>query len=119
MSNEFTVKATIDLHEMDHDDIIELLDKGFSELSSSEKEDFMRLNLYRANNDDIEQCYLDNINPGTEEDKDILNPYSLENDQRCHLLADTLSAFAYSRVRPTITEAIDLVKQMYNLMGWK
>ena len=119
MSNEFTVKATIDLHEMDHDDIIELLDKGFSELSSSEKEDFMRLNLDRANNDDIEQYYLDNINPGTEEDKDILNPYSLENDQRCYLLADTLSAFACSRVRPTVTEALDLVKQMYNLMGWK
>lgn len=45
MSNEFSVKATIDLHEMDNDDIAELLDHAFRELSSSEKEDFMRLNL--------------------------------------------------------------------------
>lgn len=119
MSNEFTVKATIDLHEMDHDDIAELLDKGFSELSSSEKEDFMRLNLYEANNDDIEEYYLDNIDKGTKEEDDTLEPSSLENEQRCLLLADTLSAFACTRLRPTLPEALDLVKQMYNFMCWK
>ena len=119
MSNEFTAKATIDLHEMDHDDIVELLGKCFDELSFAEKEDFMRLNLDEANNDDIEQYYLDNISSSTEEDDDSLDPCSLENDQRCLLLADTLSAFACSRFRPAITEAIDIVKQMYNFMGWK
>ena len=54
----------------------------------------MRLNLDEANNDDIEQYYLDNISSSTEEDDDSLDPCSLENDQRCLLLADTLSAFA-------------------------
>ena len=106
MSNEFSVKATIDLHEMDHDDIVELLGKCFDELSFAEKEDFMRLNLDEANNDDIEQYYLDNRSSSTEEDDDSLEPCSLENDQR-------------SRLRPAITEAIDIVKQMYNFMGWK
>ncbi len=119
MSNEFTVKATIDLHEMDHDDIAELLNQGFRELNLSEKEDFMRLNLEDADNDDIEEYYLDNIATGTEEEDESLNPSSLENEQRCFLLADTLSAFACSRLRPTLSEAIDLVKQMYNFMGWK
>ena len=119
MSNEFSVKATIDLHEMDHDDIAELLDHAFRELSSSEKEDFMRLNLYEAADDDIEEYYLDNIYKGTEEEDDSLSPSSLENEQRCQLLADTLSAFACSRLQPTLPEALDLVKQMYNLMGWK
>lgn len=119
MSNEFSVKATIDLHEMDHDDIAELLNNGFRELSSSEKEDFMRLNLDEASDFDIEQYYLDNIATGTEEEDDSLDPSSLENEQRCLLLADTLSAFACSRLRPTLPEALDLVKQMYNFMGWK
>jgi hypothetical protein len=118
MSNEFTVKAIIDLHEMDHDDIADFLEHGFRELSSSEKEDFMRLNLDEAADDDIEEYYLNNIDKGTEED-DSLSPSSLENEQRCLLLADTLSAFACSRLRPTLPEALDLVKQMYNFMGWK
>jgi hypothetical protein len=118
MSNEFSVKATIDLHEMDHDDIAELLDHAFRELSSSEKEDFMRLNLDDAADEDIEEYYLNYIDKGTEED-DSLNPSSLENEQRCLLLADTLSAFACTRLRPTLPEALDLVKQMYNFMGWK
>ena len=38
MSNEFTVKATIDLHEMDHDDIIELLKlAGYQCIANPEK----------------------------------------------------------------------------------
>lgn len=119
MSNEFTVKATIDLHEMDQEDLAELCDKCFSEMSSSEKEDFMRLNLFEADEDDIEEYYLDNIDKGTEKEDDSLSPSSLENEQRCLLLADTLSAFACSRLRPTLPEALDLVKQMYNFMGWK
>ena len=53
----------------------------------------MRLNLYEADDDDIEEYYLDNIDKGMKEEDVSLSPSSLENEQRCLLLADTLSAF--------------------------
>lgn len=106
MSNEFTAKATIDLHEMDHDDIVELLGKCFDELSFAEKEDFMRLNLDEANNDDIEQYYLDNISSSTEEDDDSLDPCSLENDQRCQPLLAHVSGQPLLRPLTSLSRCI-------------
>ena len=54
-----------------------------------------------------------------EEDEYSNDPEELENDDRCRLLADTMWCFNCSRMRPTLSEAIETVKKMYAWMCWK
>lgn len=58
----------------------------------------------------------------TKSKEELINtndPEELENDDRCRLLADTMRCFNGSRLRPTLSEAIETVKKMYAWMCWK
>ena len=94
----------------------------FDELPSRKQSEFIGENIGSAD-DDIKEAYSNIYDPRTdkdpEEDEYSNDPEELENDDRCRLLADTMRCFNCSRVRPTLSEAIETVKKMYAWMCWK
>ena len=95
----------------------------FDELSSHKHSDFIGENIGSADDDDIKEAYSNIYDPRTDTDPDedeySNDPEELENDDRCRLLADTMRCFNGSRLRPTLSEAIETVKKMYAWMCWK
>ncbi len=95
----------------------------FDELPSHKQSEFIGENIGSADDDDIKEAYSNIYDPRTdkdpEEDAYSNDPEELENDARCRLLADTMRCFNGSRVRPTLSEAIETVKKMYAWMCWK
>lgn len=95
----------------------------FDELPSRKQSDFIGANINSADDDDIKDAYNNisdpNSDDGSEEEMYSNDPAELENDDRCQLLADTMKCFNGSRVRPTLSEAIETVKEMYAWMSWK
>lgn len=95
----------------------------FDELPSHKQSEFIGENIGSADDDDIKEAYSNIYDPRTdkdpEEDEYSNDPEELENDDRCQLLADTMRCFNGSRVRPTLSEAIETVKEMYAWMCWK
>lgn len=110
----------IDMDSLDSDTLKEVCQQAFDAMYFDGREDFMRDNMSEADDLDIQDAYF--ANHGDEfddDDEDCTEPDKLEDPQRCYLLAATLSAYARSRIRLTLPQAIDATKQMYQLMGWK
>lgn len=93
----------------------------FDELPSYKQREFIGENINSADDDDIKDAYnnISDPNDGLEEEMYSNDPEELENDDRCRLLADTMKSFNGSRMRPTLFEAIETVKEMYAWMSWK
>lgn len=115
----------IDLDSLSIDEIQELAERAYDELSLFDKADFIANHLSDANDSYIEDYYKDNICQGdddNEEDyyeEDSFDPDTADDPSRCRMVAHTLRAYNHSRLLPTLEEAMRTVKQMYNYMGWK
>ena len=80
---------------------------------------FMRDNMDAADDDDIEQAYLNNNFSVDDVDEVCTDPAELDDEQRCYLLADVLKEYARSSLRLTLEDAINTTKQMSQQMNWK
>ena len=102
----------------------ELLRKFYDELSNTDKASFIANRLEDANDSSIEDYYNDYIrkdddNDDDDEEEDSFDPDTAEDPSRCWMMKQILRAFNRSRIEPTREEAMETVKQMYDLMGWK
>ena len=101
----------------------ELLRKFHDELSNTDKASFIANRLEDANDSSIEDYYNDYIRSDDDndddEEEDSFDPDTAEDPSRCWMMKQILRAFNRSRIEPTREEAMETVKQMYDLMGWK
>lgn len=118
----------IDLDFFTIDEIQKLAERAYDELSFTEKSNFIAKHLEDANDSYIEDYYKkhirqndddDNGNDEAVEEEDSFDPNTAEDPARCWMMKQILRAFNRSRIEPTREEAMETVKQMYDLMGWK
>lgn len=116
-----TININLDLAIMSSKDARRLVNRLFEKMSGYDKEEFINDNIAYASDDKIDEAYECNHYELLDDDDDEarIEPANLEDPQRCYLLADTLSAYSRSRLRPTLPEAVEATKQMYQLMNWK
>lgn len=122
--NEELMK-NIDFYSLPSDVFKELLGRFYDELSNTDKATFIADRLEDANESSIEDYYNDYIRQNDDEDddddgeEDSFDPDTAEDPARCWMMKQILRAFNRSRIEPTREEAMETVKQMYDLMGWK
>lgn len=114
----------IDFASLPSDVYHELVGRAYDELSFDQKARFIADRLEDAHDADIEDYYNDNIRRDDDDDDDdyeenSFDPDTAEDPARIRMVAHTLRAYNRSRLRPTLKEAMETVKQMYDYMGWK
>lgn len=113
----------IDLFSLPERVLSKLCQSAFDEMLEDDQATFMRDNIDAADDDDIEQEYLNNHFSDDFADDDVdevcTDPAELDDEQRCYLLADVLKEYARSSLRLTLEDAINTTKQMYQQMNWK
>lgn len=111
----------IDLFSLPDRVLLKLCQSAFDEMLEDDQATFMRDNMDAADDDDIEQEYLNNhFSDDFADDDDVCtDPAELDDEQRCYLLADVLKEYARSSLRLTLEDAINTTKQMYQQMNWK
>ena len=109
----------IDLFSLPERVLSKLCQSAFDEMLEADQATFMRDNMDAADDDDIEQAYLDNNLSVDDVDEVCTDPAELDDEQRCYLLADVLKEYARSCLRLTLEDAINTTKQMYQQMNWK
>ena len=113
----------IDLSSLPERVLSKLCQSAFDKMLEDDQATFMRDNIDAADDDDIEQEYLNNHFSDDFADDDVdevcTDPAELDDEQRCYLLADVLKEYARSSLRLTLEDAINTTKQMYQQMNWK
>lgn len=109
----------IDLFSLPDRVLLKLCQSAFDEMLEDDQATFMRDNMDAADDDDIEQVFLDNNFSVDDVDEVCTDPAELDDEQRCYLLADVLKEYARSSLRLTLEDAINTTKQMYQQMNWK
>lgn len=109
----------IDLFSLPERVLSKLCQSAFDEMLEDDQATFMRDNMDAADDDDIEQAYLNNNFSVDDVDEVCTDPAELDDEQRCYLLADVLKEYARSSLRLTLEDAINTTKQMYQQMNWK
>lgn len=114
----------IDFASLPSDIYKELVGRAYDEFCDTDKATFIADRLKDANESSIEDYYNDYIrqnddNDDDEEEEDSFDPDTAEDPARCWMMKQILRAFNRSRIEPTREEAMETVKQMYDLMGWK
>lgn len=119
----------IDFASLPSDIYKELVGRAYDEFCDTDKATFIADRLKDANESSIEDYYNDYIrqnddsddngNDEAVEEEDSFDPDTAEDPARCWMMKQILRAFNRSRIEPTREEAMETVKQMYDLMGWK